>query len=822
MKTVTKTAIANVRQNKGRNILTGIAIVLTTMLIFVIIAVGYASISMRMETVNRIYPTWHAMFRNMSEDHVNEFALHGEIESLGVRCDFGQVIQEKANTTMLAMDDKMIRLNKMKLEQGNFPKKKGEIVVSKGALDALGIYAEIGDTITIPYQLKQSRGLGGEESGEFQISGFVETTEESIKNRLYFIMTSMEFMREQVPIEQREYRVAFRLADVEKMTTDKIEKKCKEIADNFGVTPGNIVENSEYLLANYTDPALLSGMLIIVSVVVLAGMITIYSIYYVSMIPKVQEYGRLKALGATKPQIRQIVFREGMIIAILAIPIGLLVSSMLSKTIVRLMMNYSAETSEFAKEMIQTLDSGSVPVLQPWIFVLTILTVLLTVGLSLLIPMHKAGRISPMEAMRYEGAYGTKKKNRIGYQNLNLIRLTKANLTRNKKRTMITIITLGTTGVLFMIIATILTCAHPKEIAKEIIMKDYQMGLYTWSGDPLHPERAWGEVQKDNPLNEAFLERVKAVKGVESVKTTSIAEGELPDYHMDGEAWNTQIIGIDEQDKSVLEKEQIQGNISYAELKKGKKVIVNKTLLHWFPNIKIGDTIQILLTNGDEKVKRSFVVGAVGDYSEAFCKNAGLILPTSVLKGLQDYNITYYYDIEVEEQEKEGAYKALGKLVETSEFLQTESYENVLSKWNSYMKLTSVACYAFMMILGGVGIMNLINTMIHSIYSRKREIGIMQAIGLSEQQLIRMLQLEGMFYTIGTLIVSIGFGSIAGYFVFLWARLEGMFNIQNYHYPYIQASVLIVVVAVFQILLTYVISRNFRKQSLIERVRYAE
>ena len=46
----------------------------------------------------------------------------------------------------------------------------------------------------------------------------------------------------------------------------------------------------------------------------LAGILTIYSIYYISMIPKVQEYGKLKAIGATKKQIRQIVFREDVVL----------------------------------------------------------------------------------------------------------------------------------------------------------------------------------------------------------------------------------------------------------------------------------------------------------------------------------------------------------------------------------------------------------------------------------------------------------------------------------------------------------------------------
>ena len=44
-------------------------------------------------------------------------------------------------------------------------------------------------------------------------------------------------------------------------------------------------------------------------IVILAGIMTIYSLYYITMIYKVQEFGKLKALGATKRQIRQIVFR---------------------------------------------------------------------------------------------------------------------------------------------------------------------------------------------------------------------------------------------------------------------------------------------------------------------------------------------------------------------------------------------------------------------------------------------------------------------------------------------------------------------------------
>ena len=58
MKTVTKTALANVKQNKGRNFLCGCAIALTTFLIFVVLTVGYGMIRVQLASVDAYYPTY--------------------------------------------------------------------------------------------------------------------------------------------------------------------------------------------------------------------------------------------------------------------------------------------------------------------------------------------------------------------------------------------------------------------------------------------------------------------------------------------------------------------------------------------------------------------------------------------------------------------------------------------------------------------------------------------------------------------------------------------------------------------------------------------
>ena len=71
---------------------------------------------------------------------------------------------------------------------------------------------------------------------------------------------------------------------------------------------------------------------------------------------------------------------------------------------------------------------------------------------------------------------------------------------------------------------------------------------------------------------------------------------------------------------------------------------------------------------------------------------------------------------------------------------QLESYELTI-------EVTKVIGYSLVIVIGVIGFMNLINSMITSIITRKKELGMLQAIGLTDKQLVKMLNIEAMFYT---------------------------------------------------------------------------
>ena len=213
-------------------------------------------------------------------------------------------------------------------------------------------------------------------------------------------------------------------------------------------------------------------------------------------------------------------------------------------------------------------------------------------------------------------------------------------------------------------------------------------------------------------------------------------------------------------------------------------------------------------------------IAAIGDYSLGFTSFHYLIMAEEGLRSFSDHNLNMYYRIFADKKYDADVEAKLKALVEENGRIEMDTWKAHYDEWNSAMTLTRGACYAFLGILGAICIMNMINTMIHSVHVRKKEIGMLQAVGMSNLQLQIMLQLEGLFYTIGTLIIAVGGGSAVGYPVFLWAKKGGMFNIRDYHYPLQATFIMVAILVVVQIIMIWMIGKSVKKDSLIDRIRF--
>ena len=820
MKMTTRVAYCNMRHYKSKNILIGIAIILTTLLLFVIPSIGKDMVEVNFAVINKIYPTWHALYRNVDESTVMKLAAHHDVKTYGLRSDAGYMNLEDATVSMMYMDRTGMELYKVKLKEGQLPQKENDIVVSKGILEALGQNGKIGDTITVPYQILKDDGLDYTKEKDFRICGFLADNESSKEQKQYTSLVSEAFLKAEIPVEQVKYRFLLQVNGQKGNTTADYTETIQNIARQFGISEDDMNINKEYLAANYVDPATIPVIVGIMLIVVLAGIITIYSVYYVSMNQRVREFGKLKAIGATKRQLRQIVLREGMGVALFAIPIGLLIGTVAVKVVLLQFVEHAKDSNVLITEAYKVVAKGEVQLYYWWIYLLAIAVTLCTVYLSLMKPMRMAAKVSEIEAMRYQGGSKRQKSSRKGYQFLNIGRLTKRNLAENKKKSTITIVSMAVTGIFVMMVATVLSCANPMESAKSSIVGQYEISPIVESGNKEHPEYEWAEVQKNNPLNEGLKQQIEELDGVERVDVFTALKVSGGPFE---EKIGTEFInGGPEEYAEELKKGITEGNVTYEELKSGDKVILDRALLHWYPDIKVGDKLKLNIHDGDNTFQKEIEVAAIGEYGTGLTNYNCLIMAKEGAEKLTINNSSSYFQVIADKDYDEALEASLQAIVDGSGRLQMRTWKNEYDTWENAIQMTRGACYAFIIILAAISIMNLINTMINSVHVRKKELGMMQAIGMSDRQLMKMLQLEGIFYTVGTLIISIGVGSLAGYPLFLYAKRTGMFDISTYHYPVTAAIIIILTLFVIQMLLAIFIAKSVRKDSLIERIRFSE
>ena len=98
-----------------------------------------------------------------------------------------------------------------------------------------------------------------------------------------------------------------------------------------------------------------------------------------------------------------IVFREGIFTAVFAVPPGIVLGMAASLSGLSFLLNSFARDDLLGNTLKDIYGNGEIALFQPWIYIFAIIMALCTSAISLLRPVHIAGRISPVEAMRYDG-----------------------------------------------------------------------------------------------------------------------------------------------------------------------------------------------------------------------------------------------------------------------------------------------------------------------------------------------------------------------------------------------------------------------------------
>lgn len=325
---MTSLAKNRIRYNKSRTFLTAVAIMLTTALLMALgtSAVGLFDFNKQQAAAAG---NVHARYNLLTGTQVNKLANHVDVESLETNEIFATVENGKMNGFLVYQEEIKggIVQGAGELIEGDYAKASDEICGPAAFFERMGATPKVGGKVEISFRVQ---GEGQIQAREFTISGLlserdVSGMDISDSRIVYSAGISEKLLTEMIPQEDRAYNATVRISGEKQLNYDEMCDKINEVAADIGCDENNVSINKDYLGA-MTDPGTdtIKVVAAIALLIIVFSGIVIYSIYYVSVITDVQEIGKLKALGASKKQIKHLLLREGMFLSMIAVPAGLL------------------------------------------------------------------------------------------------------------------------------------------------------------------------------------------------------------------------------------------------------------------------------------------------------------------------------------------------------------------------------------------------------------------------------------------------------------------------------------------------------------------
>ena len=774
----------NISANRKRNIFIVLTIALASALLSAIVLYGFG---VPQETQKLNQKTAQIVYHAISEQQGQELYNQEEIAWVG---EFFHAFSEEINHSTVHFtyaNAAMLKSQSMPCS-GDLPTAEDEIVVQESFLDSLGYSNELGQTINIPF----SDGT----THDFKLTGILNVKTGDIGR--YTAIISKELAEQQYGNNiVMDYYIG--LKNAKNMSEEEATSYANTLAQQLEISDDNVIVRSTYF--NLKDENRGSDMLFyfLIGFITFVGSgIVIYSIFYISVASSIRNYGQLRTIGTTKRQIKKMVYREGKLLAAIAIPIGLIIGNVIGYFLV---------------------PAG-------WYW-LTALCVTVGVGLfafiivmiSIRTPVKKAAAVSPMEALRYSDYKETMKESSVLHRKITPASLAKMNLSRQKTKSILTILSLSLGGVLVVLISTMLVSYDGVAEARG---REFPTGEFNIQ---LNANQSWDTadvslagLQQKNLLNSDFVNAVESIDGVTGTKRWYYTDAEyrVNDYDAN---W---IYGFAKEDVSVLEENLIAGTVDYDELvSKNGIILINDTAENLSLSAQLGDDVEVdFLTKSGQTITQSYtIMGIVSNFSHpAF--NMCFAMPMELMNEACEMDCSGTVSVITEPDKADTVEAPLNQLIDGNSDLVMDTIEESITYYNRNQQLPFGALLIVAIIVVCFSFINLVNTTITNFLSRRQEIGMLQAIGLSKKQLIKMLCYEGMLYSAFATLVTLLLGAGLGFLCV--QAVKTMNPYFNYSFPWLVILLYLAILLIVQFILISYTTGNLRKQSLVEQIRVTE
>ena len=757
--------------------------------------------------------------------------------------------------------------------EGHLPQEgTNEAATDTHVLDLLGIEPELGAEFTVTFYVD-----GHETTQTFTLCGWWEYDEAVVANHILIPESRVDAVLEEVgvtPPGSDEMTGSWNLDVMLKNGARSISADIEKILTNHGYQGETRGENyiatgvnwgyTGAQLSENLDPVTVVILVGVLLLILLTGYLIIYNVFQISVAGDVHFYGLLKTIGTTPRQIRRIIRIQALVLSAAGIPLGLIVGWLLGGVLTPVITVHL--------NGITTVVSVS-----PILFAGAAVFALFTVLISCRRPGRMAGKVSPVEAVRYTEGKVSRRKAKRSIKGVSLLSMAWANLGRSRSKTVITILSLSLAVVLLTLTVTFtggfdMDKYISKFTASDFILADAQK--FQASGNHFYP---------DMDVTQDVIDAVNAQEGITDSgrvygKTFGAQEFVTETYYrtLYGR-WTTQeqidsMLHFAEktEDGRIADRVQLYGMEPFALdhltvlegdlgdlYQPGSRAIAavysdddyGEPMMdsHW---ARLGDTVTIRYVEEREYYNPDTgeVYGPWENVPEGtYCANraikyrdveytvAALVtVPTALsyryygadefVMGAQTFiqdsgtNSVMYYAFDTTDEANASMEAFLQDYTENQNpQFDYESKATYAGEFESFRNMFLLLGGALSFIVGLVGVLNFFNAILTGITTRRRELAVLQSIGMTTRQLRTMLALEGLLYTVGAAVLALVL--VVATAPLLGPGLNKIIWFFTYRFTIWPIAVVLPLFALLGIAIPVLSSRAAQRYSVVERLR---
>lgn len=844
MKILNKFTVKNLKLNKKRTIVTIIGIMLSTALICGVAGLVSSFQKTLVEATIATDGNFHAKFNNVSKDKFSYATENQKVKQYFFTSELGWAVlnggqnSDKPYVQVMEYDKTALENFGINLIDGRLPENSNEILISEHIRTNAQVNWKVGDKITINVGERISED--GSKLNEYNPYGMIEKYDEELEE--YEYVKSEEKI---VNAESRTYTIvgitkrlnyenysspgykAITYKENLRETEDisvlyKHAKDYKEINKEISknLETEDIGLNMDLIrfqggLGDSTMAAVFSVAGVVIVIIIIASVFVIRNSFSISVSERNRQYGMLASIGATSKQIKRNVVFEGMVVGLIAIPLGILLG-IVAIIILLEVVNYILGDLLMGMEFVYTINIPGI--------IISVVISLITIYLSTLIPAKRAAKISPIESIRGN------KDTKIKSKKVRTSKFTKKifgiggviaskNLKRSKKKYRTTVISIVVSIFIFISLSSFLSYGMDMT---GYYYTEYSYNLYVNHGNSdsisaKEQENIYNEIIKLDGIDKySYTWETSVPSDMYKYSNGRFIETDgcrILIYNNEYFKEYMKELGLKEEDyktAAILIDDELNYNADGSKnlaklysLKKGDTV-----------NLKIGDNITSIKIS-ENPTKRPMGLESVYAYG------GEILVSQEFARENFDRNFKDLFDIGnllIHSENADKMEEGIDRLKNEKGYLNIEvnNLDTFVKQQKKIVVVAAIFLYGFITVITLIGVTNIFNTITTNMILRSKEFATLKSIGMTTKEFNKMIRLESIMYGTKALIIGIPLGILGSYLIYYGFAKE-----MDLGYNIPLTPILISAVFVFIIIgITMKYSLNkINKQNIIETIR---